>query len=342
MPSNRLLPLALLIALGSLPSVLGAQGRPPTPVIVAEVLKQLLQEDISFIGRVQPRRSTRVAAETEGLVIRRFKDAGQSVQPGDKLFQLANDPLEASLAEAQADFALRQFSHGRSLELLETDAVSEQDLRDDAYELARAKAKLEGLLAQVAHLSVRAPFSGHIIQTFTEVGAWVDRGGEIAQLISTDTVRVYVNVPERHVSYFELGGRAEISLDALGGDPVEGWIVAILAEGYAESRTFPVIVEALNPQGLMRSNMSARVRFQIEQDHESILVHKDALVSGPMGQVVFLALDGKAVSRPVETGLAQRGFVAVKGDLAPGDLAVVRGNERLMDGQAVRIIRKHQ
>lgn len=92
----------------------------------------------------------------------------------------------------------------------------------------------------------------------------------------------------------------------------------------------------------MRSNMSAQVRFRIPQQGESILVHKDALVSGPMGQIVYLAQEGKAVSRPVQTGLAHQGFVAVSGDLEPGDLAVVRGNERLMDGQAVRIIRKHQ
>ena len=116
----------------------------------------------------------------------------------------------------------------------------------------------------------------------------------------------------------------------------------MLAEGYAESRTFPVVVEARNHDGRIRINMSARVHFQIPQGHEAVLVHKDALVSGPTGQIVYIATDGKAISRPVQTGLAHQGFVVVNGEIAPGDLAVVRGNERLMDGQAVRIIRKHQ
>lgn len=340
MPSKPLLPILLLVGLGLSPAT--GQGRPPTPVIVAEVIKQPLVEEVSFVGRVQPRRSSLVAAETEGLVVRRFKEGGQTAREGDPLFQLANDPLKASLQEALADFELRQSNHRQSRKLFETDAVAEQDLRDDEYELARARAKLAGLKAQVAHLSVRTPFDGHIIQTFTEVGQWVSRGGDIARIISTDTIRVYVNVPERHISLLQLGATAAISLDALGGDPIEGRIVAILAEGYAESRTFPVVVEARNPEGRMRSNMSAQVRFRIPQQGESILVHKDALVSGPMGQIVYLAQEGKAVSRPVQTGLAHQGFVAVSGDLEPGDLAVVRGNERLMDGQAVRIIRKHQ
>ena len=342
MPSIRLLLAILLCGPSLLSSHLSAQERPPTPVIVAEVLTKPFAEEFSVLGRIQPRRASLVATETEGLTIQRFIDSGQTVKRGETLFLLKNDELAASLAEAEADFALRQANHRQSIKLRATDTVSEQALRDDAYELARARAKLNGLKAQVDNLSIRAPFPGHIIQTFTSVGQWVSRGGDIARVIYTDTVRVYVNVPEQHVSHLQLGAEAEIFVDALGGAPVKGRIIAILAEGYQESRTFPVVVETGNPDGMMRSNMSARVQFRIAKEPESILVHKDALVSGPMGQVVYLARDGKAISRPVQTGLAHQGFVAVSGDLQAGDLAVVRGNERLRDGQDIRIIRKHQ
>ena len=334
------MPLALLLLLILLPAALPGQERPPSPVIVAEVLEQPLVEDLSFVGRILPVRSSRVAAETEGQVIKRFKDAGQTVRAGDPLFELANDPLQAALAEAEADLALRRFNHEGSLRLRATDTVSEQELRNKAFELARAETRLSGLQAQVENLLVRAPFSGHIVRTFTEVGEWVGRGGEIAQVISIDTVRVIVEVPENHVPQLSLGDSVAIVVDALGSDPVAGLVTAISAEGYAASRTFPVVVEAANPEGRMLGNMSARVRFRIAQARASLLVHKDALVSGPQGQVVYLARDGKALSRPVETGLAHQGYVAVTGELAPGDLTVVRGNERLRDGQAVRIIRR--
>ena len=335
------MPPVLLLLLTLLPSALLGQERPPTPVIVAEVLEQPLVEDLSFVGYIQPRRSSRVAAETEGQVVKRFKDAGQTVHAGDPLFALTNDPLQVRVSRSpEADLALRQFNHDRSRRLRATDSVSEQDLRNKTYELARAEAKLTGLQAQVENLLVHAPFSGHITRTFTEVGQWVGRGGEIAQVISIDTVRVIVEVPERHVPQLSLGDRVAIVVDALGSDPITGLVTAILAEGFASSHTFPVVVEAANPQGRMRSNMSAQVRFQIAQAKTSLLVHKDALVSSPQGQVVYLARDGTALSRPVETGLAHKGYVAVTGELAPGDLAVVRGNERLTDGQAVRILRR--
>jgi len=319
-----------------------AQGGRATPVIVAEVRQEPLQEEVALVGRVQPRRSAQVASESEGLVSHRFKEGGQTVKAGELLIQLANDPLRASLAEARADFKLHKANYARSVELLATDAASEQDVHDDEYELERSRAKLQGIENQVSDLRIRAPFSGHIVQTLTEIGAWVGRGQAVAHLVSTDTVRVYVNVPERHVPQIQLGDEAAINITALGGEPFAGRVVAILAEGYAESHTFPVVVETLNPQGLIRSNMSAEVNFKIQQQGTSTLVHKDALVNGPMGQVVFLAIDGKAVSRPVKTGLSHNGFIAVEGQLQQGDLAVVRGNERLRDGQDLRILRKHQ
>ena len=174
----------------------------------------------------------------------------------------------------------------------------------------------------------------------TEIGAWVGRGQSVAHLVSTDTMRVIVNVPETRFASF--AGHSCLGSDALGGLPHKGHVVAILAEGYAESHTFPTAVEIDNPMGLIRSNMSAEVLFTVQRPVAAVLVHKDALVRSPDGEIVFLAVEGKAVSTPVRSGLAYSGFVAVEGKLKAGDLAIVRGNERLRDGQDVRILRKHQ
>ena len=83
------MPRVFLLLLTLLPSVLLGQERPPTPVIVAEVLEQPLVEDLSFVGRIQPKRSSRVAAETEGRVLRRFAEAGQTVRGGDPALRIS-------------------------------------------------------------------------------------------------------------------------------------------------------------------------------------------------------------------------------------------------------------
>ena len=313
-----------------------------TPIIVSEVRSQPLSEDLVLVGITQPRRSTLVASESEGVVYQRPIESGQSIKKVAILYQLSNEPLNASLTEAQADFSLQEATYARSAQLFSTEAISEQVLLKDEYELSRARAKLKGVEAQVSNLRIRAPYSGHVIQMHTEIGAWVGRGQSVAHLVSTDTIRVIVNVPERHLPLLSLGTVASVEITALGGLPNAGRVVAILSEGYAESHTFPVAVEIDNPKDLIRSNMSAQVHFKVQQPEAAVLVHKDALVRNADGEAVFLAVEGKAVSTPVRSGLAYSGFVAVEGNLKAGDLAVVRGNERLRDGQNVRILRKHQ
>ena len=334
--------IALLLALWLLPLTAHSQGRPPTPVIVSEVLNRQVHDEIILVGTVQPRRSSLVASETEGKVVSRFKEGGQSVVRGEIIFRLDNHQLRAALIEALADVKLEEFNHAQSMELLRHDAVSEQDLRASEYEFDRARAKLQDIQSRLEAMAIRAPFDGHIIQTLTEVGEWISHGDAIARVISTDTVRVYVNVPEGQVDRLHVGDETDVFIGALGSNPMSGQIVAILAEGYAESRTFPVVVEVLNPSGRIRSNMSARALFKIQQPDTVLLVHKDALVNSPDGPIVYLAIDDKAVSRPLVPGLAYNGYISVEGELQPGDLAIVRGNERLRDDQAIRIIRKQQ
>ena len=91
-----------------------AQGFPPAAVIVAEALEQRIEDEISVIGTVQPRHASLIASETEGVVVDRRKDRGQTVRPGEILLQLDNDQLRASLIEALADVELREFDYTQS------------------------------------------------------------------------------------------------------------------------------------------------------------------------------------------------------------------------------------
>ena len=335
------LPLALLATLATGQGA-APQGFPPAAVIVSEVLHQRIDEAIRLVGIVRPRRASVVAGQTEGLVVERLREEGRAVRSGDPVFRLVNDRLKAALVEARADVELQTFNHQQSRQLYETDAAAEQEVRDAAYQLARAKAKLQDLTAQKADLLIRAPFTGHLVESFTEVGQWLNRGGPVVRLIATDTVRVYVDVPERHIGALAVDDGAQVFVSALGAEPMAGRIFAIPAEGYAESHSFPVVVEVPNPDGRLKSHMSAQVGFEAIQADSVTLVHKDALVNGPMGQVVYLAVDDKAVAQPVQVGLGYQGYIAVEGELPPGSLAIVRGNERLQPGQDVRIVRKQQ
>lgn len=64
-------------------------------------------------------------------------------------------------------------------------------------------------------------------------------------------------------------------------------------------------------------------------------MHKDAVLNRGGSQLVYVAVDGIAEVRPVELGIAVGERFEVVSGLRPGDLVVVRGNERLRPGQPI-------
>lgn len=320
-----------------------AQGFPPSPVIVAEIEQRAIVDQVELIGTVHARRTSLVAAESEGKVAARFKEPGQRLQHGEPILRLTNDVLQARLQEAEADVRLQTSRRDHTRQLRDSDAISEDAAIETEYEYSRAMAALEDVQQRLDDLTVRAPFDGALVESLVEIGEWVDRGQSVAHTVANDTVRVYVDVPERYVDRLRLGDPAAVSIAALGGDSLDARVVAILDQGFVDSRSFPVIVEFLNPGRRARGGMSATVRVGLAQAEEDLLVHKDAVITGAFGTHLFVAVDGKATMRPVTTGLSLQSQVAVRGDsLQPGDLAIVRGNERLRDGQDIRVVRKLQ
>jgi hypothetical protein len=94
-------------------------------------------------------------------------------------------------------------------------------------------------------------------------------------------------------------------------------------------------------QPVLRGGMLARAWLPVGKTGLATVVPKDALVLGGRAPLVY-AVDASANAsrgtvRPVEVTLGSTvgGAVEVRGPLEPGQLVVVRGNERLRPGAAV-------
>ena len=81
---------------------------------------------------------------------------------------------------------------------------------------------------------------------------------------------------------------------------------------------------------------SVTLNVPVSAPRDIVTVPKDALVQGRGGGwMVFVVADDTAQPRPVTLGqTAGRRMEVVEG-LSPGEVVVVRGNERLRPGQAV-------
>jgi len=333
-----------------------AQGKfPPSPVKVAEVTEQTLIQPLTLVGTVEPRTQSVVASEVEGLVEFFPIEEGTSVHKGDLLASLRTDTLEIQLraAEAQRNEAKARYQQAhsdleRSKRLFHEKVLSEKALQDDeaeaearAQKISQHQAEMDRLQDQIKKSKIIAPFDGEIIQTHTEVGEWLSKGGAVAEIIDLSNVRINVALPEKYIRNIRVGERVQVSLDALPNRQFSGKVFSIISQADPESRTFPVRIELENKKGELKSGLFARVSLPVGPPVQTLTVPKDALVIRGGKYFVYVAHPsegGWKVSRvDIQTGLMVNNWVEVQGPLEVGQKVVTRGNERLRPGQEVNI-----
>ena len=168
---------------------------------------------------------------------------------------------------------------------------------------------------------------------------------EIARAFGFSSVRAaqYANQLAR-----KLAKPATIFLVAVDAAPFPGVVTRIVPTADVSTRTYPVYVRLANridPDGpLLMGGMLARIELPTGTLAEARLVPKDALVLNRGRRQVFVvdraagsAQHGRVRAVDVTLGVAVGQLMQVEGSLQAGEVVVVRGNERLSEGQPVSI-----
>jgi RND family efflux transporter MFP subunit len=240
--------------------------------------------------------------------------------------------FEAQLAGAKA-----------ALALAEAGPRAEQ-IAQAAAAVAAQEAELERIDDQLSKHTIRAPFDGWVVERFTEKGQWVARGGLIARIAELDRVEIEVQVPELLIGSLAAGATVRLEIDAAPNQTWIGTVERVVPQADLLSRSFPVKVKLENRivdgQPVLRGGLLARAWLPVGKTGLAVVVPKDALVLGagpPFVYAVEPTAPGAGTVRPVPVslGAAVGSGVEVRGDIAAGQVVVVRGNERLRPGMAV-------
>lgn len=360
--SSRLPPI-LFALYALLPNPAVAAG-PPVAVGVAPVLSQQLPNTVTLIGSAIPKRLTRVSAQVAGMVTRLSVDRGSEVAEGAELFRLDDaiaridlQRAEALLAQSIAEVAETDRKYKEAQRLRSDGHVPQTTLDTAATAAAIALARRDEQQALVARASevlrqhtIRAPFAGTIVTKDAEVGQWIGTNTAVLQLVETNPARVEVPVPQRLFAQLKDGAAATVTFESLPGEAFSAEVGALIPQGLAGARTFPVWLEIANQEGRIAPGMSARVALTIgDAEATALSVPSDALIRRADGTtLVWLveetaggnadsALIAKAVRIRVGSTIGDR--IQVDGEgLAAGDLVVVRGNENLRPQQPVKVV----
>ncbi len=81
--------------------------------------------------------------------------------------------------------------------------------------VAMQQAVLDRLLDQKTKHTIISRFDGYVVAEHTEVGAWVNRGGPVAEIVGLDRVEIQTQVLESYIPYLEQGMQVEVRIPAL-------------------------------------------------------------------------------------------------------------------------------
>ncbi|MGD1877435.1 MAG: efflux RND transporter periplasmic adaptor subunit [Kiloniellaceae bacterium] len=360
-----------LAALAIIPTVsMPAQAQQePAMVRVDAVRSAPLTQTVPVIGRLVARQAGSVAARIGGA-IREFRvQVGDRVTAGDVLAVLDKATMEAErdlaaagLAFARAELKTRQaqitlaqqelqrleglkksaaFSQARFDDVSQQVAIAQAGASEAEASVTSAQARLRLAEINLEYTEIKAPYDGVVSRRLSEAGANAREGDAQVSKIADQSLEVEADVPSNRLSGLTAGAVLDGHLD--DGTAFKATVRAIIPDENPLTRTRAVrFIPDFSPQvttgsSLLANEQSATLQVPVGAPRQVVSVHKDAIIQRSGDIIVFVVSDGKAESRNIAVGEAVGSRFAVLAGLNEGDLVVVRGNERLRPGMAVKV-----
>ena len=234
------------------------------------------------------------------------------------------------------------FSQARYEDQRQAVEVAAANVAVEEATVARAQADLTLAELELSYTALRAPYDGVVLQRFSEAGAYVTTGAPLLSLIAESALEIEADVPFAQIAGLEADARVAIQLP--DGTRHNAQVRAIIPSENPLTRTRAVrfVPELGETQVQIASGQSVTLFLPTGQNGGTALtVHKDAVIPQTGANVVFVVGEGDiAQPRNIEIGRSLGNRFEVLDGLAEGDLAVVRGNERLRPGQAISVERR--
>ena len=340
-----------------------------TPVVaVTHVKRAPPASDLSIPGTLEPLHQAAIYARSSGYVRRWYADIGRTVRTGERLADIEVPDLDQQLAQSRA--MLEQAKSAQSLARVEKkrwesmfkDSVVTEDEYDQKVQAEQAAvAQVNADQADVARLAalqgfeqVTAPFAGVITSRNVDNGSFVQSTGgsnaalpsssnssptALFQMSETDTVRVYVSVPQVYATSIVPGQTADVHVREFPTQTFVGRVARTSRAVDPGSRTLLTEVQIVNPKNVLLPGMYAQIRFVFERSTPPLIVPANALVALPDGlQVVEVGPDNRVHHVKIDVARDFGGYVEVADGVDDGAALVVNPAAELVDGTHVRVL----
>ncbi|MBV1875219.1 MAG: efflux RND transporter periplasmic adaptor subunit [Cycloclasticus sp.] len=315
---------------------------PPPPVVTTtEVIEEQWENTLSSVGTIDPVLGVILSNEIAGIISILHVDSGALVSKGDLILELDTSTDRANLDGLIAAEKLALIKFKRQVTLLKNKATSRSSHDEARAELDIAKAAVISQKSIIDKKKIRAPFTGKVGIRLVSLGQYLDKGAQIAQLVSLSTIIADFAFPERHFAQLKEGQVVRLQVQAYPSEIFEGSIQAINPGLHQETRSIAVRATLNNPDEKLRAGMFADVSVVTSAPKPVLSLPETAVLFNTYGENVYIVKqqDNKNIVelRNIETGPHLNGRVQIIKGLTLGDLVINEGHVKLRNGQAVTI-----
>ncbi|MBI1747501.1 MAG: efflux RND transporter periplasmic adaptor subunit [Acidobacteria bacterium] len=281
--------------------------------------------------------------------------------------QAQYEEAKAHLEQAKADHEQAQAEHGlqeityrriKDVREQEPDVIPQQevDVARGQFEVTRSKmgvakskiaaaeakmntlrAALERSATLVNYATLKAPFHGIITQRFVDTGALIQTVSPLVTIMNMDTLRLYLEVPEREVPFVRRGNTVTVTVDALPGRTFSGTVARFATALDPATRTMKTEVQIPNRDHTLRPGMYGHVAMELETHAHAITIPAGSLTVEGDKIFVFTVVNNQAKKVAVRSGYDDGTRVEILEGLS-GHEDIILTKSGLTEGVEVKVV----
>jgi membrane fusion protein (multidrug efflux system) len=345
----------------------GKSAGPPAPQPVATMIMRAQPTSLTqeYPAQLEASNTVEIRPQVAGILYRQAALEGTPVKRGQVLFEIDPQPYAAVLAQTQAGLAQAHAAQAqaerdlaRARPLTAIDALSEKELdaavaaNDSAHaQVKAAEAAVKTAELNLGYTEVRSPIDGIMSRALIRIGGVVTAYTTLLTTVyQTDTMYANFSVGEQRL----LQVQRELGRPLDQHNPSQRQFRILLADGseYEQPGTLNFVDAAVdlrtdtlalrltvpNPKQFLHAGQYVRVVVATRERPNALLLPQRAVqLLQDKNYVWIVDSAGTARQRDVKMGQQQGSDWVVEEGLAPGDIVVVDGTQKLKAGTPVSV-----